>query len=87
MKPIVTTQRDTLVKSDTTTKADSTANDLDATSLETGRLNINRASKRQLMLLPGIGPALADRIIAYRTGTGPFSEVDQLLAVKGIGLK
>jgi competence protein ComEA len=37
-----------------------------------------------LDLLPGIGPVLAERIVAYRTANGPFREVDDLAAVQGI---
>ena len=55
--------------------------------METGRLNVNLATERQLTLLPGIGPALAGRIIQYREQNGPFTGPDQLLQVKGIGRK
>lgn len=51
------------------------------------RININNADRSQLEKLPGIGPALADRIIAYREKQGPFSSVDDLLHVSGIGAK
>jgi competence protein ComEA len=50
-----------------------------------GPLNINRATAVQLTGLPGIGPVLADRIVAYRTVHGPFAKVDDLLEVQGIG--
>lgn len=46
---------------------------------------INTANAAQLDLLPGIGPALAKRIIDYRTEHGPFTSVDDLTKVKGIG--
>jgi len=49
------------------------------------KININTASAAELELLPGIGPALAGRIIEYRSGSGPFRTVDQLDDVKGIG--
>lgn len=49
------------------------------------RLNINTADEAQLETLPGIGPALAQRIVAYRETHGPFAKVDDLLAVSGIG--
>lgn len=50
-------------------------------------LNLNSATAEQLDDLPGIGPALAERIIAYRAENGAFTRVDQLNDVKGIGEK
>lgn len=47
--------------------------------------NINSADEEALIALPGIGPALARRIIAYRTEHGPFATIDQLEAIQGIG--
>lgn len=44
-------------------------------------IDVNRAAREELELIPGIGPVLAERIIAAR----PFESVDQLLAVRGIG--
>lgn len=50
-----------------------------------GAVDLNRASAAELEDLPGIGPALAQRIIAWRETEGPFGAVDDLLAVSGIG--
>ena len=50
-----------------------------------GVVNVNTASSEQLQLLPRIGPALAERIIAFRETNGPFKSPDEMVAVKGIG--
>lgn len=49
------------------------------------RININIAQPSELQRLPGIGPALATRIVAYREAWGPFSVVEDILEVAGIG--
>lgn len=50
-------------------------------------LDINLAQEEQLMTLPGIGEKTAQVIIAYRQEYGPFKNVDELMHVKGIGVK
>ena len=51
----------------------------------TGLVNVNTASAEELEALPGIGEVLAATIIDYRTENGPFTSVDQLDDVSGIG--
>ncbi len=61
---------------------------LAGTQAGTGSLiNINTASPEELDTLPGIGPALAQRIIQYRETHGPFQTVEDLKKVSGIGEK
>jgi competence ComEA-like helix-hairpin-helix protein len=47
-------------------------------------LDVNRASAEDLGQLPGVGPALADRIVASRDLGGPFASVDDLRRVRGL---
>lgn len=47
-------------------------------------VNVNTASEEELTTLPGIGPAKAAAIVAYRTENGPFTSLEELDNVKGI---
>lgn len=49
-----------------------------------GPLNINTATKSELMSLPGIGEVTAERIIAHRNDAGAFSTIEELRKIKGI---
>ena len=48
-------------------------------------LDVNLASAAELERLPGVGPALAARIVEARTRDGPFGSVDDLRRVRGVG--
>ena len=50
-----------------------------------GLININRAEATQLEELPGVGPVLAERIVADRDANGPFTSLDDLSRVPGVG--
>jgi competence ComEA-like helix-hairpin-helix protein len=52
-----------------------------------GPVDLDTADAATLMTLPGIGPALAARIVQDRERNGPFRSVDDLARVKGIGQK
>ena len=50
-----------------------------------GLINVNTATNTELEELPGVGEVIAQAIVDYRTENGPFTSVDQLLDVSGIG--
>jgi competence ComEA-like helix-hairpin-helix protein len=52
-----------------------------------GKLNLNTANEEQLMMLPTVGPAKAERIVAWRKKNGSFKRVADLRRVKGFGYK
>ena len=52
---------------------------------DSGPIDLNTADEAALDALPGVGPATAKAIVAYRESHGPFTSVDQLLEVRGIG--
>ena len=50
-----------------------------------GRISINTADEKALDSLPGIGPAMAKRIVEYRQQQGPFTQLEDLKKVRGLG--
>lgn len=54
------------------------------TGTQEGKVNINSATKEELMTLSGIGEARAESIIAYREENGPFQTVEDIMLVNGI---
>lgn len=54
---------------------------------ESDVININKADKEELSKLPDIGPAMAERIIKYRTKYGDFEVIEDIMKVSGIGDK
>ena len=49
-------------------------------------INLNTATVEELKTLPGIGPALAKRIVQFRDKRHGFKRVEELLAIPGIGI-
>lgn len=49
------------------------------------RIDINSADEQALQRVPGIGEALAKRIVDFRKQHGPFERVEDLMKVRGIG--
>ena len=56
-------------------------------ALKNKSININTASKSEIVLLPGIGSKTSEKIIVYRSTKGSFKKIDDLLNVKNIGPK
>lgn len=50
-----------------------------------GLININLAQSEDLEVLPGIGPVIAGQIVAYREANGPFTQIEGIMDVPGIG--
>ena len=55
------------------------------TDADFGKINVNTADKERLLLLSGVGEVMAQRILDYREQHGPFSCLEELMNVKGIG--
>ena len=55
-------------------------------STHSGPVNINRATANEFDSLDGIGPVIAARIVAYRNSNGPFTTIEDLQKVSGIGV-
>ncbi len=58
-----------------------------AGATEIAPVDINRATAEELTTIPGIGPATAARVIAFRDEHGPFKRTEDLLKIRGIGEK
>lgn len=52
-----------------------------------GKISLNRSTAADFDSLPGIGPALAERIVEYRSNSGGFKSIEEITSVSGIGAK
>lgn len=59
----------------------------DAQTADARRVDVNLATAEELERLPGIGPATAERIVAYRQEHGGFAQIAELRQVPGVGPK
>jgi competence protein ComEA len=58
-----------------------------ALAQETNKININKATVEELSTLKRIGPSYAQRIVDYRDEHGPFQKPEDIMNVRGIGVK
>lgn len=63
------------------------AEEITEPALGNWKININNATLDELVILPGVGPVLAQRIIDYRVENGAFQTIEDLTNVSGIGEK
>ncbi len=54
---------------------------------EQKKVNLNNATIEELSTLKGIGPSYAQRIVEYREVHGPFQQPEDIMKVRGIGMK
>ncbi len=59
--------------------------DTDSALRNSGRLDLNRATREELERLPGVGPVMAERILTLRATLGKFRRLEELQSVRGIG--
>ncbi|MDN4503162.1 helix-hairpin-helix domain-containing protein [Alteromonadaceae bacterium BrNp21-10] len=70
-----------------TVVADGQLAEAKAAASKMAAININTASAKELMKLPGIGKTKAEAIVAYREKNGNFMSLDDLTNVEGVGKK
>lgn len=75
-----------LAKGDTIIKNESQFPNSKKKEVPAGLINLNKATKFELMKLPGVGEKTADIIIEYRK-TNPFTKIEDIMNIKGIGPK
>lgn len=64
---------------------DETPQNIDKASVNISVIDINQAESHDFLSLKGVGVKKAQAIVTYRENNGPFSKIDDLLKVQGIG--
>ena len=85
--PVLSTQRPVPLPTEAADRSLPGQDGQQAPGAELRRVNLNLATAEELTRLPGIGEALAGRILAYRSEHGPFRYAAELMNVSGIGEK
>lgn len=62
-------------------------NNTDESQINDGKIDLNTATLQQLQLLPGVGEAIAQRILDYRSEHNRFHNIEDLMNISGIGEK
>ena len=75
----------TAMAADKSTKTSGPTATVSATVGSEAKVNINTAGVKELTTLSGIGPKVAERIVAYREAHGPFKKPEDLRKVEGVG--
>ena len=65
-------------------EAESVTDESEAVQVELPQIDLNTATEEELRQLPGIGAALASRIVSHRTEAGPFGSPEEIAAVSGV---
>jgi competence protein ComEA len=75
----------TAVAADKSTRTSGQTTTVSARVGADAKVNINTATVKELMTLGGVGPTVAERIVAYREAHGPFKKAEDLRKVEGVG--